>query len=379
MRLPVSPLPIFDAAQNDRFEFVESLRGVAALLIVVFHVHIFFVHPQHFSAQPFGGAFKIGQISVDFFFVLSGFIIAHIHWRDLGRTGSATDYFIKRLTRIYPAYWFILAAVLAIQSFDYGLGSFKSFQTEHIVRAIVLLPQQRPVHWPVVVAWTLAHEILFYSVFGIAILNRRIGIAVLAAWLILIAVMAFWKTDLAPLRFLGSIHNIGFFFGMATAWALRRGLGGSGWIAVAAGGVVLVGIGALQAALPTFAPSTTLRLIYGAASAAVLLGAATLDRAHAVRVPRAVVALGAATYGIYLAHVPGISALVRLGAKLGVDDWIGVEAASLIVAAASIAVGIAFHAVIERRLTSMSRSTLLRLASRRARRRASGAPFSPAP
>lgn len=110
---------------------LDSLRGIAACVIA------FFWHFQHFGytsgdpAQPFFNVFGYfylrGWNLVDFFFVLSGFVIMY-SYSDKLLHGHITfrNYLVKRLSRIYPLHFITLClvAILQIAFFAWGLKSF---------------------------------------------------------------------------------------------------------------------------------------------------------------------------------------------------------------------------------------------------------------
>jgi len=60
-------------------------RGVAALTVVLYHATRGLSLPQYLGYIPFGNSLGFGHAGVDFFFVLSGFIIMHAHTADIGR------------------------------------------------------------------------------------------------------------------------------------------------------------------------------------------------------------------------------------------------------------------------------------------------------
>ena len=78
-----------------RYEILDGLRGVAALMVVLFHI---------FETYSKGPAFQIinhGYLAVDFFFVLSGFVIGYAYddrWDKMTTWG----FFKRRLTRLHP-------------------------------------------------------------------------------------------------------------------------------------------------------------------------------------------------------------------------------------------------------------------------------------
>jgi peptidoglycan/LPS O-acetylase OafA/YrhL len=61
------------------------LRAIAALLVVAFHTPIILGLPV--AALPLSSLVRSSYRGVDLFFVLSGFIIAHVHAVDIGRPG----------------------------------------------------------------------------------------------------------------------------------------------------------------------------------------------------------------------------------------------------------------------------------------------------
>ena len=56
-----------------RYEILDGLRGVAALMVVVFHLS------EAFSYDPVFKHLNHGYLCVDFFYVLSGFVIGYAY------------------------------------------------------------------------------------------------------------------------------------------------------------------------------------------------------------------------------------------------------------------------------------------------------------
>ena len=82
-------------ARTGKLEGVEASRGAAAILVV--GVHVTQVLAGHNGTPAFGGLMSFGHAGVDFFFVLSGFIITFTHGRDLGRPRQFSQSWQKRL------------------------------------------------------------------------------------------------------------------------------------------------------------------------------------------------------------------------------------------------------------------------------------------
>ena len=89
----------------NRFELIEIGRGIAALLVVFFHATAIAGLPKYFGQAPLAGLFSFGYAGVDFFFVLSGFIIFYSTAKNHGNPRAIFSYVKHRLIRIYPIYW----------------------------------------------------------------------------------------------------------------------------------------------------------------------------------------------------------------------------------------------------------------------------------
>src|SRR5437763_1316729 len=95
---------------------LQVLRGVACLLVVVFHVAC--IEGKYgLGFSPLRPVRWVGFAGVDLFFVLSGFIIAATCRADLGRPGRLPRYAFRRAWRIYPPYWFALAVMVGVYAF----------------------------------------------------------------------------------------------------------------------------------------------------------------------------------------------------------------------------------------------------------------------
>ena len=82
-------------AEKPRYAILDGLRGVAAVIVVAFH--LFEVYAQ----SPADQILNHGYLAVDFFFVLSGFVIGYAYDNRWGRM-STWDFFKRRLVRLHP-------------------------------------------------------------------------------------------------------------------------------------------------------------------------------------------------------------------------------------------------------------------------------------
>lgn len=156
---------------------VQSLRAVAALLVLFYHLS--------------NGKFNAGGGGVDIFFLISGFIMGTIGIKETPRA-----FLLKRLIRIAPLYWLITLAMCLVSVV--GLLANFSFDVRRLALSLLFIPHLDPSGhiWPLFVpGWTLNIEMLFYAVFAVALLSAR---PLLVASLLLCALVALglhdWQT-----------------------------------------------------------------------------------------------------------------------------------------------------------------------------------------
>lgn len=93
------------------YDLLDGLRGVAALMVIWYHI---------FEGYAFAGGsiietFNHGYLAVDFFFILSGFVIGYAYDDRWGRNLTMKNFFKRRLIRLHPMV--IMGAVLGAITF----------------------------------------------------------------------------------------------------------------------------------------------------------------------------------------------------------------------------------------------------------------------
>lgn len=91
---------------------LDGLRGVAALLVLWYHV---FEGYQFAGNQPIIKSINHGYLAVDFFFILSGFVISYAYDDRIFKTMTLKNFFKRRLIRLHPMV--ILGAVIGAVTF----------------------------------------------------------------------------------------------------------------------------------------------------------------------------------------------------------------------------------------------------------------------
>jgi peptidoglycan/LPS O-acetylase OafA/YrhL len=195
---------------------IDGLRAIAVLAVVLFH----------FGVPGITGGF----VGVDVFFVISGFLITSIIWRErqAGRF-SFVDFWARRARRILPALFVMMAATLAVGWFllapkDYEeLGRSAHYQVTFTSN--LLFARQHGYFdassdiKPLLHTWSLAVEEQFYIFFPLllALLSSRLKHWRLALFAVLLVSfgMSVWAVSHQPQKAFYLLH--------LRAWELLAG------------------------------------------------------------------------------------------------------------------------------------------------------------
>jgi len=318
-------------------------RGVAALLVVCCHATL---SAQAFYGEAFGGFWSFGNIGVDFFFVLSGFIIYYAHHSDGVGLSSWSRYAKKRIIRIYSPFLPVSLVMLAAYALATGLSH--GSREIGVIPSILLIPTGRsPALSP---AWTLMHEMLFYTVFSLWFYSRRAFFRFSVLWTIGIFAYAFVPGDHATMNFLLNPHNSEFVVGMVISWLVAKGYRGN--LSALLFGVISVAVYAVASYLVDIDQlfgSSMLEVLYlGTAFGLVVWGLCGVEAVWKVRFPSALIFLGAASYSVYLVHDPAISLLSRVAALVRQSYAVPNDVLFLVVVCGATLAGVLYHLIWEK-------------------------------
>jgi exopolysaccharide production protein ExoZ len=337
-----------DRATSGRLGAIEACRGLAATAVVLYHAsrHL----DKTYGVPMLRDALQFGHAGVDLFFVISGFIILYVHYRDIGTPARLPHYVGRRFTRVLPTYWVALTLTILLASGGHkGLPSLSD-----LFWSITLAPSDH--NLILGIAWTLRFELAFYVFFCILILNRIAGLAVLAIWLAAILAAAVARIALpGPAGVLTGAFNLEFFFGMTIAYTLRNTtipvprLWLAAGVSLFAAAAVVEGMGLLDG----YADYS--RLIYGIPSALIILGAAEAGRQGHLAIPAPLRVLGAASYSIYLFQFVFIGIFWQAWLHSGLDRWTPHAASFLVLAGAGVGGGIIMSGCVEHPLIRLVR------------------------
>jgi peptidoglycan/LPS O-acetylase OafA/YrhL len=176
---------------RDRFPCFDGIRAMAALMVVVYHA-VFFAA---WFRTPGGTLFWVLDAGVWIFFVTSGFLLyrpfvdAHLNGR---ARPNIPVYALRRISRIYPAYWVVLAFFTFIVPRVHIVGTDGFIVNATLTKTYV--HEKNPFVVGLPPAWSLVVEVTFYAFLPLyagvigAVAGRArplavelIGVAVLAA------------------------------------------------------------------------------------------------------------------------------------------------------------------------------------------------------
>ncbi|MFG6093959.1 acyltransferase [Leptothoe sp. ISB3NOV94-8A] len=354
-----------------KLELLESLRGIAALLIVAFHAAELFA--LKFD-QPFLlSLFDFGDSGVDFFFVLSGFFLALSSFKYMGHRHTAKAFLIKRCVRIYPLYWLLSLCVIPVYFLVPSFGKGHEQDIGVIIKSLLLIPQEHP---PILsVAWFLSHLVLFYLAFTAVILLPKVASKLILAGLSVSAV--FMLTDILSgfqlrnnnhflLNFIFSYYNFEFAGGWLIGIFFRRiqlKKSVSLWILLT-GCCTFMMSGLLDVyILQTSANNSGFAhyyefVAYGLSSILIVGGAAFLEKDHKLSVSKGFVVLGTASFSIYLTHYLILSIFTKVIQVIGINSIGFYTIGMMLACVATVLIGCIIHFYVEKRLASIFKNRL---------------------
>ncbi|WP_175104383.1 acyltransferase family protein [Pararobbsia alpina] len=361
--------------EQRRLDFIQALRGIAALGVVICHAR-WFLHdtPNWDSANRY---LIWGAGGVDLFFIISGFIMVYATRNFDGSPSYVRNFGIKRFAKIWPPY-----AVATIIWLLVGRGSgYLSEYHTNLIKSLLFIPfdSSRPLYLgseqtTLSVGWTLNYEAYFYVAFGLSMLFKKLRWVVFSGWMLffLIALPSIYDVGtLDPLAQMGFRSS---YLSMMTNPIIWNFLIG-----------VILGHFYLTEKLPLPRPlAWSIALLalticlwgyvgnfwavdgikgWGGYSAALVLGLAVLAKTENLRVPRVLVTLGNMSFTLYLTHEIAFNLVLRAYSAVGQREQVHTWAASVLAVGVSLSLAIAVSGLLENRLHDLA----LRVLSRRNR------------
>ncbi|MGP3146745.1 acyltransferase family protein [Serratia bockelmannii] len=162
---------------NRKLESLQALRGIAALLVLLFHYRFYLRGDDESGTTIWDALFSWGNIGVDIFFIISGFIMVYTTQHYMQGCSSAKRFLLNRAIRIIPLYYFgLLVAFLlggAMSTFHYPekVQNLLSALTFTVYKTSVT-PHYIDAGGMYNIRWTLNYEIYFYLAFALCLMMK---------------------------------------------------------------------------------------------------------------------------------------------------------------------------------------------------------------
>lgn len=150
-----------------RLVTLDGLRGMAAIAVMLYHIG---------NVYQFGGPFRAGYLFVDFFFLLSGFVLALSVEPRFARGWTTAAFMRARIVRLWP----VIAIGALAGGLSFGLRGGWADVPFYAVLALAMLPLIRPGARPEIFPlnapqWSLLFEILANLMHGLLLRRLRDG------------------------------------------------------------------------------------------------------------------------------------------------------------------------------------------------------------
>jgi peptidoglycan/LPS O-acetylase OafA/YrhL len=213
-----------DKIQN-RFIELDALRGIAAMIVLISH-YSWAYHHYFNILKPEKIYFKYGDWGVQFFFIISGFVI----FMTLEKVATVREFALARFFRLYPVYWICMFLTLTFLYF-LPFPNWGPFSIVVILKNLTMLQGFMRTNHVDQVYWSLCIEVAFYAIMGFVFYIKKMKQIELVCllWLILSLVVIYFDFPLkkyvvvllilkyAPL-FISGIMFYKIKNGIATVW-----------------------------------------------------------------------------------------------------------------------------------------------------------------
>jgi peptidoglycan/LPS O-acetylase OafA/YrhL len=206
-----------------RFEILDIFRGIFAFIVVLYHLKAVFPNSSLVQNEFISN----GDLFVDFFFVLSGFVIAYNYELKVSNYVQFKQFLLKRLLRVYPLHLVMLLVALVyvvfriITGFHFKPDAVKLYTVETFFTNLFLLnsikfPDTIDLSWNFP-SWSISAEVISYIVFAVfTLFINKLNLKYIKAivWLFILALSVYWIHSLSNNYFILYTYNNGFIRGL---------------------------------------------------------------------------------------------------------------------------------------------------------------------
>ncbi|MDN0074567.1 acyltransferase [Crenobacter sp. SG2303] len=349
--------------EKQTIQSIQALRGLAAILVVLFH---FRTIPGSANQTVADYLFIYGSIGVTLFFTISGFIVVYITDDQAEGLTSGVEFIIKRVCRVIPLYYLVTLGA-AGSSLDtlYETG-----------RSMLFIPLDGSAVGPsygyarIIVGWTLNYEIFFYLLTSLCIM-----LCGRWKWYVLLSSIA--MLSLAPSLFFGwngLSTAAGYPFGNVYLKMITNPI-----LLQFATGVVIGLIHRAQPKLEAWFWGAILCVLlpyfvgnyfsgrhsghdltgWGLINAALVLTLVMFEQQVSIRWPKFLIYLGTISYSLYLMHEKVHNFISKIISRAGLESELSGWTLLIVAIAISVLVSMLTHKYVEQKLSVWLRSKLL--------------------
>jgi peptidoglycan/LPS O-acetylase OafA/YrhL len=338
-------------------DILQVFRGIAAMMVVLHHSIGSLRYYQKIDYPFLDLVGSIGKFGVDFFFVLSGFIITYSAYSKYDEPNSFGNYLKNRVIRIYVPYLpvgiFMLLVYTLLPGFSNGNRDIS------ILTSLTLIPYGNPA---LSVAWTLSFELCFYLLFSISFYSKKIWNYFVMVWfasIIIFTYSSFSSVQYLMNPFFGmlfSSYNIEFILGFLLALVIIRKIQVDLIL-----GVLLLIVFFLSFLYCIFNHLNIFKFdvnLLFALMAFLSIYMAISYCNFKIKSTALMMMVGNATYSIYLIHNPLQMILIRWYPKI--TSIVSLIVALIVVLILSSVVGYGYYLIFEKKTMNIMKSKLIK-------------------
>ncbi|MFM2267719.1 MAG: hypothetical protein RL757_1160 [Bacteroidota bacterium] len=315
------------------FQNLDGLRFIAAFFVIIGHSQSVII--KNLDINPYVHfADKLASFGVDFFFVLSGFLISFLLFEELETTGTihVRKFYVRRILRLWPLYFlFSFASILTASYFVQTLGLLDRPQSGYEMTQNftytslfstnfqILIGMNYPGSYTIGHFWSLSVEEQFYLIWAPLMFLFRKNVLILVYSMIGIGLITtFWEFDIYKIWYKDNAHMATYystysrflFFGLGALFAhyiQKKGVANAFYRFPRKSHnqivqfLILAGI-ADYLFSPVYAPHNFERLV-NAILSVLLVGAAIIPKENILNLEYPILKyLGKISFGIYVFH-----------------------------------------------------------------------------
>jgi peptidoglycan/LPS O-acetylase OafA/YrhL len=356
---------------NPRLDFIQALRGIAALMVVLCHARWFLLGtPSQDLAE---WLLAPGGAGVDIFFVISGFVMVYSTRKSTGTLQYTVEFLVKRFLKI----WIPYAAVGLIYFYSTrGASAFTIPNLIWVAKSLAFIPPDVTALFYygsglTPVAWSLNYEFYFYLVLSVSLLFGSLRWLAFGLWMFFfVYIVPVYDRGFFSTLPMSSIDSTSAYLQMMTNPIIIEFIAGIcvGFMylsplkfrSVAMSRIAImfaIGLGAW--AWATHFRNVNSISYYGIFAVLIVLVLSIASKSKDIQVPKCLIWLGNISYSLYLVHLLVNHELAMLLQKFGMGQIVNTWGHVILTTCTSLVVAAISHHVLETIVHDRARDYML--------------------